>query len=71
MQPLSIVLYVICSAWTTTKAYAHHVDVRRDDYIKDISSPGRYGIKTCIPLLDRAALGASFLKMKRVMFLGI
>ena len=32
-QPLSLVLDVIFSARTTTKAYAHYVDVRRDDYI--------------------------------------
>ena len=49
IQPLSIVLDVICSAWTTTKAYAHYVDVWRDDYIKDICSPGSYGLKPCVP----------------------
>ena len=36
-------------AWTTTRAYAHYVDVRQDDYNKDICSHGSYGIKPCIP----------------------
>ena len=60
-----------CSDWTTTKAYASYVDVRRDDSIKDICSPGSYGLKYCILQLDRAALGASFPKMDRAIFLGI
>ena len=71
IQPLSIVIYENCPDWTTTKAYAPYVDVRRDDSIKDVYSPGSYGLKHCILQLDRAALGASFPKMERAMFLGI
>ena len=39
-----------CSDWTTAKAYAPYVDVRQDEYIKDICSPGSYGLKpsSCI-----------------------
>ena len=55
MQPLSIVIYENRSDWTTTKAYAPYVDVRRDDSIKDICSPGSYGHKHCIlPKMERA-----------------
>ena len=43
--PQSIVLDVIFSARTTTKAYAPYVDV---DYIRDICSPGSYNLKFCI-----------------------
>ena len=32
-ESLSIVLDALCSAWTTTKAYATYVDVNQDDYI--------------------------------------
>ena len=48
IQPLSIVLEAICSARTITKAYAPYVDVRQDDYIRDICSPGSYSLKYCI-----------------------
>ena len=56
-------MYENFSDWTTTKAYAPYVDVRRD-----ICSPGSYGLKHSILKLDRAALGASFPKMERAMF---
>ena len=48
IQTLEIVLDSIYSVWTTTKAYAHYVDARRDDYNKDICSPWSYGLKPCI-----------------------
>ena len=35
----------IWSVWTTTKAYAPYMDVRRDDYIKDTCSSESYGLK--------------------------
>ena len=47
-QPLSIVIYNICSAWRTKKAYAPYVNVRRDDSNKDICSPGSYGLEYCM-----------------------
>ena len=71
IHPLSIVIDEKCSDWTTTKANALYVDVRRDDYIKDTCSPGSYGLKHCLLWLDRAALGASFPNMERAMFLEI
>ena len=40
IRPLSILLDVICSARTTTKAYAPNVDVRQDDYIREIGPLG-------------------------------
>ena len=43
----------------------------QDDSIKDVCSPWSYGLKYCILQLDRAALGDSFPKMERTMFLGI
>ena len=45
------------------------MDLRRDDCIIGICSPGSYGLKPCILQLDRAALGASFPKIKGIMFL--
>ena len=61
----------IVATGQTTKAYSPYVDARRDDSFKDICSPGSYGLKHCILYLDRAALGASFPKMERAMFLEI
>ena len=41
---MSNVIYENCSDWTTRKAYAPYVDVRQDDSITDICSPGSYGL---------------------------
>ena len=42
-----------------------YVDVKQDDSIEDICSPGSYGLKHCTLQLDRAALVASLSKMKK------
>ena len=68
IQPLSIILDAICSARPTTKAYAPYVNVRQDDYIRDICSHGSHSLKYCIFQSGRAALGASVPKIKWVMF---
>ena len=39
IQPLTIVIYNICSAWTTEKAYAPYADVKQNNSIKDIYAP--------------------------------
>ena len=39
IKPLSIVIYKNCSDWTTTKAYAPYVDVRRVNSIKKKYAP--------------------------------
>ena len=71
INALPIILYDHCLDCKITKAYAPYVDLRHDFSIKDICSPGSYGHKHCILWLDRAALGASFPKIERAMFLGI
>ena len=41
-------------AWTTTKASAPSVETRQDEYIKEICSPGSYGLNPGRTQLDRA-----------------